>query len=253
MDASLLNIVRSVARRAPPSSASVAIAAAIATVSCSDMTRGPLQPGVPSTARTTSATAVGFIDEFETFDLSRWSKEAHPLGRGTFEIQNIREGTGTVSLVLPANTFNGGEIRSIDLVGYGTYTASMRTPLSPGSITAFFLYEARYLSDEIDIEIYNDGSKRVLLTTWVRGRRTGNVSTTLPSDPTTGFHEYVIDWSSSSVRFYVDGAMIWEFRSKLPRNAMHLMANTWWPTWLSAPLPQSDAALVIDRIAAVPR
>jgi len=227
------------------------IMSAVVSVGCSDRTGDPLEPDAPQLERSARSTRAGFSDEFSTFDLSRWSKEEHPLGFGFFRVANVRQGDGTVDLVLPAGTYDGGEIRSVDLFGYGTYVIRMRTPSAPGSITAFFLYEGRYRSDEIDIELYNDGTQRVLLTTWVRGRRTNYAMTTLPSDPRE-YHRYVIDWTSSHVRFYQDGVMLQDFTSDLPRRAMHVMANAWWPTWLSGSEPKADAKVEIDRIDATP-
>ena len=228
------------------------VVTAVVSVGCADTARDPLQPDAPALDRTARSTSVGFSDGFGTLDLSRWSKEEHALGRGFFRVRNVREATGSVSLILPADTYDGGEIRSVDRFGYGTYMIRMQAPIAPGSITAFFLYEGRYRSDEIDIEIINDGTRHVLLTTWVRGRMTNHVMTTLPFDPA-GVREYVIDWTSSRVRFYQDGVLLHEFRSGVPRSPMHVMASAWWPTWLTGPGPTSDLAAVIDHIEATPR
>lgn len=237
--------------RRPRASLAILVTA-IVSVGCADTASDPLQPDVLTLDRTARAASSGFSDGFETFDLSRWSTEEHALGRGFFRTQNVREATGSVSLILPADAYDGGEIRSVDRFGYGTYVIRMQAPVAPGSITAFFLYEGRYRSDEIDIEIINDGTRRVLLTTWVRGRMTNHVMTTLPLDPA-GVREYVIDWSSSRVRFYQNSEVLHEFRSGVPRSPMHLMASAWWPTWLSGPKPTSDLVAVIDHIEAAPR
>lgn len=234
-------------------SRAVLVIGAFLSAGCSDTMRDPIEPDPLSLARNARGAAVGFSDGFDTFDYGRWSKEAHPLGRGAFLIENVTATSGTVSLILPATTYDGGEIRSVDLFRYGTYAVRLRTPIAPGSITAFFLYEGKYRSDEIDIEIFNDGSRLALLTTWVRGQITNHASVTLPFDPTSGFNDYTIEWTSSSVRFYQNGVPLREFRSKVPRNAMHVMANAWWPVWLSGDPPASDAAAVIDRIDATPR
>jgi len=237
--------------RCPRASLAIVVTA-VMSVGCSDMTSDPLEPAAPQLGRLERSATAGFSDGFATFALSRWSKEEHALGRGSFRAVNVREAVGTVSLVLPAGTYDGGEMRSVDRFGYGTYAVRMQTPSAPGSLTAFFLYEGRYRSDEIDIEIYNDGTWYVLLTTWVRGRRTNHVMLRLPLDPG-DVHEYVIDWTSSRVRFYQGVHMLAEFTSGVPRSAMHLMASAWWPTWLAGPRPASDAAAVIDQIDATPR
>jgi beta-glucanase (GH16 family) len=64
---------------------------------------------------------------------------------------------------------NGGEIMSKDLYGEGSYSARMKLPNAPSSITGFFLYQAPDYASEIDIEIYNDTSRRVMFSTYSGG------------------------------------------------------------------------------------
>jgi hypothetical protein len=68
-------------------------------------------------------------------------------------------------LTLHANTVNGGQIESGNLYGPGFYAAHIRVSDAPSSITGFFLYGVPHLKSEIDIEIYNDSSRKILLTT----------------------------------------------------------------------------------------
>ncbi len=125
----------------------------------------------------------------------------------------------------------------------------MRVPEVPGSISAFFLYEGdRRRNDEIDIEIMNDGSGDVWFTTWVAGHRTNHTRYTLPFDPGAGFHDYGIAWERNRVRFLVDGVQVEEFATGVPKDAMYVMANAWWPTWLDGPVPLEPEQVVIDRI-----
>ncbi len=221
----------------------------IAVGACSDMPTDPLDSVTPSLRRARSIKTTPFSDQFDAFDASRWSKQEHALGRGYFRAANVHASDGSLQLVLPRATYDGGEIRALDLVGYGRFAVRMRTPHAPGSISAFFLYQGRYRSDEIDIEIMNDGSGKVLFTTWAKGRQTHTVTQDLGFDPGAAFHNYEIEWTSSSVRFMVDGNVLQEWSSKkLPGGAMYLMASAWWPTWLSGPKPGADVALEIDRI-----
>ena len=55
-------------------------------------------------------------------------------------------------------------------------------PDAPSSITRFFLYEK-----DIDVEILNDPSGRIIFTTYAGGRKTNNVEKDLSFDPTTDF------------------------------------------------------------------
>ena len=88
----------------------------------------------------------------------------------------------------------------------------------------------------------------ILFTTFVRGNPnpTNSVRMDLLFDPSVGFHDYRIEWSPGRVRFLVkediDGGE-WkemaEFTTGVPRHAMYVMSNTWWPTWLPG-CPKED-------------
>lgn len=40
-----------------------------------------------------------------------------------------------------------------------------------------------------------------------------------------------------------------EFTTGVPRNAMYVMSNTWWPTWLPAPPnPAPPPYLLVDKV-----
>ena len=83
---------------------------------------------------------------------------------------------------------------------------------------------------------------------WVQGRQTNNVRVPLPFDPSAGYHDYRIEWTSSRVGFYVDGTRMTEFTTGVPQDAMYILSNVWWPTWLAGPVLSSPASLGIDRI-----
>ena len=199
--------------------------------------------------------ASGFNDDFASLDPARWSIREHPLGRGWFRAANVVSVPGTVQLVHPAGTLDGGEIATVEQYGYGTYEARMRTPVAPGTISAFFLYQGGEPSDEIDIEIFNDGSRRIMFTVWNAGVEKYNVIKTLPFDPSAAVHSYRIEYARGVVRFSVDGVVYqqWSSNKNIPRSAMYLMVNTWWPVWIGGdPLP-SDVVLEIESVQAIPR
>lgn len=180
--------------------------------------------------------------------------DTHPLGRGVVRAENVALHGGTAALTLPAGCLDGAEIRGVERAGFGAYGARMRTSRAPGSLSAFFLYEGGSdIADELDVEIFNDDSRRVMFTTWVAGVTTNTVTLTLPFDPAEGFHDYVIEWSPDEVCFAVDGAVMRRWRTGIPRNPMYVMANTWWPVWLSGPPPGVPSPLLIERIWAADR
>ena len=195
------------------------------------------------------AGVMDFNDGFDTFNETRWKKGNHSLGRSYLDPANVSVGAGTLKMKLPARTTNGGEILSNALYGHGSYTARMRLPHAPSSITGFFLYEPPDYASEIDIEIYNDSSRRmVLYSTYAGGAQTHTQTLTLPFDPTAGFHNYRFDHAPGSVKFYADGVLMKEWTDGLPQTSMHLYVNAWFPTWLEGRKPNKDKYVLVDSV-----
>jgi len=227
--------------RATRVAAAVALALAAA---CSEMATDPASDD-PALA----SAPPPITEEFDGATLAGWAADTHPLGRGSVRSTNVSLGGGMASLALSAGAYDGAEIITAARHGTGAYEARMRTPSAPGSVSAFFLYQGvAGGNDEIEIEIFNDGTRRIMFTTWVGGRETNNVIRTLPFDPAAALHDYRIEWSSRVVRFRVDGVVMQELKRGIPKQAMFVMANTWWPTWLSGPLLATPRTFEIDRI-----
>jgi len=208
-----------------------------------------------SLAGVAAALGTSFFDGFVSFDTARWSKGNHTLGRSYLDPANVSVSGGNLRIALPARTFEGGEILTNELHGYGSYSARMKLPNAPGSITGFFLYRAPDYEREIDIEVYNDATRRIMFNTYAGGRQTHTRTVQLPFDPTTGFHEYRFDYlkgastGATSVAFYVDGQKMKAWNTGIPRTSMHLMLNTWFPTWLDGRRPKKTAYTYVDSIS----
>ncbi|WP_228282422.1 glycoside hydrolase family 16 protein [Rubrobacter tropicus] len=130
--------------------------------------------------------AFNFLDQFSTFDTTRWFRGDHGLGfireQGPDEpgcgtigpATNVLyasylnpanvalSGTGQLQMRLPAGpssnpcaNVEGAEIESADYYRYGTYEIRMQLPDAPSSITGFFLYGGDGVA-EIDIEAFNE-------------------------------------------------------------------------------------------------
>ena len=194
------------------------------------------------------AQASSFFDGFDLFDAARWTKGDHSLGRSYLDPNNVYVVNGHLRLKIPANTSEGAEIKSNELYDRGSYAARMRLPYAPSSITGFFLYYPPDHASEIDIEIYNDSSRRVIFATYSGGRQTHTTTMELPFDPTTGFHTYRFDRAPGSLKFYADGRLMKTWKRGLPKNPMNLYANTWFPTWLGGEQPPSDSYVRVDWI-----
>jgi beta-glucanase (GH16 family) len=195
-----------------------------------------------------SAGVLDFTDDFNTFNANRWTKGNHNLGRSYLDPNNVGVSNGNLGIKLPAGTLKGGEIVSNNLYGYGSYTARIKVPYAPSSITGFFLYYPPDYASEVDIEIYNDSSRRIIFATYARGRQTHSQTMTLPFDPTAGFHEYRFDYASGSIKFYADGRLMKKWTNGLPHKSMKLYVNAWYPTWLEGRKPATDRFVLVDKI-----
>jgi len=86
--------------------------------------------------------AFNFIDEFNSFDNSRWiiSNKLTP-GFGRFTLSNIIVENGILNVKFPKLTKDGGEIKTVAPAKYkyGSYRASIKTPmLTSGNIYNVF-------------------------------------------------------------------------------------------------------------------
>jgi beta-glucanase (GH16 family) len=180
-----------------------------------------------------------------------WRVAEHPLGRGVLKYSNVKFGRPGLQLVMPPGTLNGGEVKSIEWRGDGTFTARMKGSGAPGSISAFFLYRhdhATDTSDELDFEIPGGAPPRVLLTVWRRGSSRPADETVIPLDfdPAAGLHEYTLRRDGSTARFSIDGREMW--RSDVaPTTTLQPMFNAWYPDWLTPADPPTGGTMVVDR------
>lgn len=207
---------------------------------------------VAAAGTATETRADGQRDDFHSFDSGRWIKSDYALGRGRLNPANVSVKDGILKGKIPANTLNGSEIESKRLRGYGVHRVHMKTPRAPSSITGFYLYRAPDYNAEIDIEVHNDGSRKIDFVTYANGRKT-NVSTKkLRFDPSAGFHTYAIRFSPHSLSFYVDGRLLERWSNGLPDEPMKLLLNTWFPTFLPGKEPSTDRYTKVNWIESKP-
>lgn len=183
-------------------------------------------------------------------DLRAWAADTHPLGRGRLVARyvSIHE-DGAATLRVRRSGFRGAQLRSRDRYRRGAFEATIRSAVPAGALCAFFLYQTGVgeAADEIDIEVIG-GTRRLMLTTWVKGRRTNHAEVTLPFDPAEAPHRYGIARSARTVAFTMDGREVARFTQDLPTAAMPLMLNAWWPAWLE---PGSAAGVMeVERVSA---
>jgi len=200
-----------------------------------------------------AAHSTGFRDDFTSFDARQWTKSSRPFGHGAIDPANISVANGFLGVKLPGGKLDGGEIRSTSVYTYGTFKARMKIANAPSSLTAFFLYKQPDYAQELDIEIYNDSSRRIMFTTYSGGAMTHTVTTLLPFDATADFHDYTIERDRTSVRFLADGVQMQSWTSGVTRSSMYLYVNAWFPSWLAGESPASDQATLVDWITYTPR
>lgn len=192
----------------------------------------------------------GHREDFDApaLDPTRWRATSRELGRGGLVRENVTVEGGSLRVALPANRLDGGEIESRGLHGPGFYAARIKVPDAPSSITGFFLYAPPDLESEIDIEIFNDSSGRILFTTYAGSEQTHAEETKLPFDPTKGFHDYAFSYDRNSVTFYVDGKPMKRYEGGLPERRMRLYVNAWYPAWLDGRRPGAERHVFVDWI-----
>lgn len=212
------------------------------------------QPGESGASRLASAektdafTMIEFEEDFVSLNRGMWNESAKQLGLGSLRPSNVSTEDGRLRLKIPANTFDGGEIKSKSLYQYGSYRARVKVADAPSSLTGFFLYRPPDFENELDIEIFNDPAGRILFTTYSNGEETNNVRKKLPFDPTASFHDYRFDFYPGRAEFYVDGELMHSFDKDLPQDPMNLYLNAWFPTWLSGDKPDKDSYTYVEWI-----
>ena len=200
-----------------------------------------------------AARSTDFRDDFTTLDTRRWTEITRPFGHGAVDAANVDVAGGALRVRLPAGRLDGGELRSTSLYRYGSFKARMKIANAPSSLTAFFLYKQPDYAQELDIELFNDSTRRVMFTTYSGGAMTNTVTTLLPFDATAAFHDYVIDWDARFVRFLVDGVEMQRWSSGVTNSAMYLFVNAWFPSWLGGERPATDRFTEVDWIEQVGR
>ena len=143
-------------------------------------------------------------------------------------------------------------MRSLAAYHSGRFSARMQVADAPSSLTGFFLYAPPDLASEIDIEVLNDTTGTVLLTTYAGGRETHHERRALGFDPTAAPHDYRIDWSRGTAAFAIDGRVLRRWTDGVPAAAMNLYANAWFPTWLAGRAPVAGTATLVDRLERSP-
>ena len=189
-----------------------------------------------------------FYDDFSkgSLDTSKWipSNWGAP-GGGTFVPSYLDFSSGMLRIKV-TQTYNssggiasvGGELQSKNALGFGTYEWVMRassTSSTPngsgytvsGQISSGFIYvnNSQTEIDSPEIEGQNPGT--LWWTSWISVNTKQYTSTQAPFAPENGFHSYKCVWTSTSIKFYVDGVLVSTHTGVVPQTPAYAMINHW--------------------------
>ncbi|KAK8213427.1 hypothetical protein M8818_002727 [Zalaria obscura] len=187
---------------------------------------------------------------------------SNTIGQGTapysrqFDPDNLDLESDGLHMIVPGgqdtSPISSAQMTTVwDDIQYGSVRTVAKASSVAGSVHGFFYYYDD--SQETDIEIRTADTSQVHFTNQVT--TPGNAETTYnftaPSDITTAFHEYRIDWVAGKTMFYVDGVLKKTVTKNVPSSAGWWMWNNWsnGNTWTLGP-PASDNHLVIKKIDA---
>jgi len=157
--------------------------------------------------------------------------------RGKLLFKNISYDRNEIKISFHAKKFDGGQIESIEPFSYGTFSVDLQTCRAAKSVTGFFLYDP-VSEDEITMEIFNDDSRRLWLTSYISaGDPLEKIEFKLPFDPSERFHNYAISYLEKKIVFYADGEPAgtienYEKKKNVPAGSkMKIFINSWFPGW----------------------
>jgi beta-glucanase (GH16 family) len=182
----------------------------------------PAPPAQAPPAGPTVPMGAPFIDLFDRVNAERWNISDRPPS-GDWQENEWRSEQLSLSpdgLVLTmSRTPDGsdaplasGEIFSRGAYRYGYFEVRWRVPRGAGIVSGAFTYvgqEGRVRPQELDIEILGRDTRSAYLSYHVAGQSAEKIIR-LPFDAADGFHNFAIEWSPRSVRWYIDDDMVWE-------------------------------------------
>ena len=152
--------------------------------------------------------------------------------------------------------FTCGELQTTKRYGYGTYEVRMRVPKTQGIVSAFHNYSHNSSNQGIHLTFPGNRSEMVL-TNFVVGASTRNDQNVERWLAPNEMHDYAIEWSPGSLRWYVDGDLVREVIGNgavnLPSEPSKLHLHIWnaaIPDWLgSFTYPGTPVTLEVDWVA----
>jgi GR25 family glycosyltransferase involved in LPS biosynthesis len=197
--------------------------------------------------------AIGIIpikvnDCFKIIDMRHWSARDDTFtdNLALFRPSNIelRSKVGAALSIkkehLGVREYSAASLTSRDQYLYGRFEATIKVSKVPGVVTGFFLHRDSP-RQEIDIEISGNRTNHLLVNVFYNpggegarfdyGYRGAPTYIDLGFDASESFHQFVIEWGPSDIRWFVDNRLVhrrvdWD-PTPIPHLPMSLHVNVW--------------------------
>ena len=194
-----------------------------------------------------------FTDHLVSFDAARWAKADGWKNGSPFDnawrADHVSFAGGMMDLRLSdqaslGEPYSSGEYRTTGYYGYGCYEAGFKPVARNGVVSSFFTFAGPYDNggngkhNEIDFEFLGSDTTRVQLNFWTNDdayASRNEVLVDLGFDAASGFHAYAFKWSSTGIRWYVNGTLIHEVfdqtSNPTPKagDSLHKIMMNLWP------------------------
>jgi endo-1,3-1,4-beta-glycanase ExoK len=191
-----------------------------------------------------------FTDHLQHADTARWSKADGWTNGSPFDnawaADHVLFQDNAMILRLDdtaqqGQPYTSGEYRSNGFYGYGCFEVSMKPAASAGLVTAFFTFAGSSDNggngrhNEIDVEFAGD-TQWVQVNFWTNDddfSSHNEYNHRLGFDASQQYHVYGFRWTSTGIRWYVDGTLIYEALDalaptpKATESLQKIMMNLW--------------------------
>ena len=153
----------------------------------------------------------------------------------TWRASNVNFNGNTMKLSITndpmhATPYAGGEYRTNDKFGYGTYRVRMKPIKNDGVVSSFFTYTGpsdgtRW--DEIDIEFLGKNTPQVQFNYYTNGVGNHEYVYNLGFDAAYSFHTYGFKWEPGRITWLVDEKPVYTATNNIPTTPGRIMMNAW--------------------------
>lgn len=178
-------------------------------------------------------------DDFSSFEHSHWflRDDTFPGNLAMFNSANFSANNGNGASItvqkkdMRVRKYSSGAITSNNNFLHGKFEAVIKPPKVSGLVTGIFLHRDSP-RQEIDIELVGKSPDKMLVNVYYNpgvdgarfdyGYRGTPIEIELGFDATEDFHSYAIEWDSTEIRWFVDGALVHKRINWAPTPIPHL-------------------------------